>query len=172
MFQKRSCCQSTASSSEPSQPAAVSTCSQLQIYFKTPRGMRGKVSGYQEWQRFLVSFCFLYPVTTLGQVQNRGLWPLFLELDIFHYPLGLSLFWLENKQEHTVEISGILVCDFMYISPSEVDENTPIKLQSKPSSKVHNKAWKLLISSCRNSRDIDQFVPVSDWLLANVPCWL
>lgn len=106
----------------------------------------GKVSGYQEWQRFLLPFCFLSSVKTLGQVETRGFWPSFLELDILHHPLGLNLFWLESKQEHTVEISGILICDFVYIPPSEVDENTRIKLQYKPS-KVHNKASKLLISS-------------------------
>lgn len=130
----------------------------------------GKVSGYQEWQQF--SFCFLSSVTTLGQVKNRSFWPSFLELDILHHLLGLSLFWLENKQEHTVEISGILICDFVYISPSEVDENTRIKLQSKPSSRVHNKASKLLISpsSAETRETLISLSQIGCWHTFRVDC--
>lgn len=122
----------------------------------------GKVSGYQECQRFLLSFCFLSSVTTW---ENRSFWPSFLELDILHHPLGWSLFWLENKQEHTLEISGILICDFVYISPSEVDENTRIKLQSKTSSQVHNKASKLLISPS-SAETLETLISLSQ-----IGCW-
>lgn len=166
MFQKRSCCQSTASSSEPSQPATVSTCSWLQIYFKTPFGIVGMCPDIKNGNHFLLSFCFLSSVTTLGQIENRSFWPSFLELDILHHPLGLSLSWLENKQEHTVEISGILICDFMYVSPSEVAENTCIKLQSKPSSEVHNKASKLLISSSSSAETLETLISLSQ-----IGCW-
>lgn len=51
-----------------------------------------------------IIFSFTCQKTGEGRIFSRS----FLEQDILHDPLVLSIFWLENKQEHTVKISGIL----------------------------------------------------------------